>query len=160
MPAKIIDKIDVEILRILQNDARVPFKEIADQCNVSTDTIKNRFTILKKNGVIRGTTIIIDPKKTGQGNIVIMGIKIVEPYSNSILNMIKKIPDLCVVTRAIGEYDIEAIFLLKDIEQIGIAKEIIEDFPQVKSVDVGILVDKPLLCPKNFEFESDIHENG
>ena len=126
MPAKMIDKIDAKILRMLQNDARASFKEIADQCNVTTDTIKNRFTMLKKNGVIRGTTIVIDPKKTGLGNIVMIGIKIVQPYSNSILNMIKKIPGLCVVTRAIGEYDIEGIFILKDIEQIGITKEMID----------------------------------
>lgn len=153
MSNKIIDEIDKNILRMLQNDARTSFKEIADKCNMSTDTIKNRFNMLKKNGIIKGTTIVIDPKKSGEGNIVMMGIKIVQPYSDSIINMINKIPGACVVTRAIGGYDIEAIFLLKDIEQIGSTKEAIEDFPQVRTVNIGILVDKPLLCPKNFEFE-------
>ncbi len=148
-----VDEIDVKILRMLQNDARTPFKEIANQCNVSIDTIKNRFTALRKNGVIRGCTIVIDPKKMERGNLVLMGIQVVQHYSDSVLNMVKKIPGMCVVTGAVGRYDIEAIFLLKDIEQIGITKEMIEDFPQVKSVDVGIFVDKPLLCPKNFEFE-------
>ena len=73
--------------------------------------------------------------------------------SLELTNMIKKIKGLCVVTKSIGAYDIEAIFLLKDIEHIGISKDTIEDFPQVKSANVGIFVDKPLLCPKNFEFE-------
>ena len=59
MSNKIIDEIDKNVLRMLQNDARTPFKEIADKCNVSTDTIKNRFNMLKKNGIIRGTTILI-----------------------------------------------------------------------------------------------------
>lgn len=153
MSNKYIDKTDKTILRMLQNDARTPFKEIADKCNVSTDTIKNRFTILKKKGVIRGATIIIDPNKKGDGNLVMMGIKIVQPYSDSIINMIKKIPGACVVTRTIGEYDIETIFVLENIEQIGSTKETIEDLPQVRNVNIGILVDKPLLCPKNFEFD-------
>ena len=153
MPNRDVDEIDVKILRMLQNDARTPFKEIADQCNVSIDTIKNRFTAMKKNGIIRGCTIVIDPKKLEQGNLVLMGVQVAQHYSDSVLSMIKKIPGMCVVTRAIGQYDIEAIFLLKDIEQIGTTKEMIEDFPQVKNVDVGIFVDKPLLCPKNFEFE-------
>lgn len=148
-----VDEIDVRILRMMQNDARTPFKEIANQCNVSIDTIKNRFTALKKKGVIRGSTIVIDPKKMGHGNLVLIGIQVVQHFSDSVLTMIKKIPGMCVVTKAIGRYDIEAIFLLKDIEQIGITKEMIDDFPQVKNVDVGIFVDKPLLCPKNFEFE-------
>ncbi len=148
-----IDETDVNILRMLQNDARTPFKEIANQCNVSIDTIKNRFTAMKKKGVIRGSTIVIDPKKMGKGNLVLIGVQVMQHYSESVMNMIKKISGMCVVTRAIGRYDVEAIFLLKDIEQIGFTKEIIADFPQVKSVDVGIFVDKPLLCPKNFEFE-------
>jgi len=148
-----VDERDVKILRMLQNDARTSFKEIAKECNVSLDTIKNRFNKLKKNGVIRGSTIVIDPKKMGQGNLVIIGIQVVQQFSESVLNMIKKMQGLCVVTKSIGQYDIEAIFLLKDIEQIGITKEKIEDFPQVKVADVGIFVDRPLLCPKNFEFE-------
>ena len=153
MSDKMIDEIDIKVLRKLQKDARAPFKEIAEQCNVSLDTIKNRFIALKQRGVIRGSTVVIDPKRMGLGNLVILGIRIVERYSDSVLNMIKKIPSLCVATKTIGEYDIEAIFLLEDIEQIGVTKEMIEDFPQVKSVDIGIFVDKPLLCPKNFEFD-------
>lgn len=148
-----LDKINVKLLRMLQNDARTSFKDIAKECNVSLDTIKNRFNILMKNGVIRSSTIVIDPKKIGQGNFVIIGIQVVQQFSELVLNMIKKIPGLCVVTKSIGQYDIEAIFLLKDIEQIGITKEKIENFPQVKVANVGIFVDRPLLCPQNFEFE-------
>jgi len=148
-----LDEIDITILRTLQKDIRTSFKEIANQCNISTDTIKNRYNKLIENEVIRGSTIVVDPKKMGQGNLVIIGIKVEQKFSDSVLNMIKKMKGLCVVTKSIGQYDIEAIFLLEDIEQIGITKDKIEDFPQVKSADVGIFVDKPLLCPKNFEFE-------
>jgi len=148
-----IDNINAKLLRMLQSDARTSFKDIAKECNVSLDTIKNRFNILKKNGVIRGTTIVVDPKKMEQGFLVIIGIQVVQQFSESVLNMIKKMQGLCVVTKSIGQYDIEAIFLLKDIEQIGITKEIIEEFPQVEVANVGIFVDRPLLCPKNFEFD-------
>ena len=153
MENKNLDEIDITILRTLQKDIRTPFKEIANQCNISTDTVKNRYNKLIENKVIKGSTIVVDPKKMGQGNLVIIGIKVVQKFSDSVLNMIKKMKGLCVVTKSIGQYDIEAIFLLEDIEQIGITKDKIEDFPQVKSADVGIFVDKPLLCPKNFEFE-------
>jgi len=153
MPDKRIDSLDIKIIRLLQQNARASFKEIAAYSKNSSDTIKNRYNILLKNGIIRGSTIVIDPKKVGEGNLVMMGIKIVQPYSDSIINMIKKIPGICIVSRTIGIYDLEAIFILKDIEQIGATKETIEDFPQVKGVNVGIFVDKPLLCPKNFEFE-------
>ena len=153
MKNKNLDEIDIKILRTLQKDVRTPFKEIANQCNISIDTIKSRYNKMIENEVIRGSTIVVDPKKMGQGNLVIIGIKIVQQFSDLVMNIIKKMKGSCVVTKSIGQYDIEAIFLLEDIEQIGITKDKIEDFPQVKSADVGIFVDKPLLCPKNFEFE-------
>lgn len=153
MENKYLDEIDIRILRTLQKDVRTHFKEIADQCNISTDTIKNRYNKMIENEVIRGSTIVVDPKKMGQGILVIIGIKVVQQFSESVLNIIKKMKGSCVVTKSIGQYDIEAIFLLEDIEQIGVTKDKIEDFPQVKSANVGIFVDKPLLCPKNFEFE-------
>ena len=148
-----IDQINAKLLRMLQNDARTSFKDIAKECNVSIDTIKNRYNILKKNGVIRGSTIVVDPKKMEQGILVIIGIQVIQQFSDSVLNMINKMQGLCVVTRSIGQYDIEAIFLLKDIEQIGNIKEKIEELPQVEDANIGIFVDRPLLCPKNFEFD-------
>jgi len=153
MNKKILDKIDIKILRILQKNVRISFKEIAHECDVSTDTIKNRFNLMKKKGMIRGTTIVIDPEKIDKKHIVFIGIQITHPYSDQVCNMVKKIPGMCVVTRAMGRYDLEAIAILDDIEQIGTTKSMIGDFQQVRNVDVDILVDKPLLCPKNFEFE-------
>ena len=152
MSDKNLDKIDIKIIRMLQKDARTPFKEIASQCGVSTETIKNRFNLMKKKGIIVGTTILIDPKKLEKNHIVIIGIQITQPYSAQVINMVNKIPEMCVVTKAMGRYDIEAIAIQKDIEQIGATKDMIGDFQQVKNVDVDIFVDKTLLCPKNFEF--------
>jgi len=117
------------------------------------ETIKNRYNIMRKKGIIKGTTIIINPKKMDNNYIVIIGIQLTQPYSNQVLNLINKISGVCVAARTIGCYDIEAIALLKDIQQIGSIKDTIEDFQQVKHVNIDILVDNPLLCPKNFTFE-------
>lgn len=43
-----IDPIDIQILRLLQGDARKSFKEIATRCGVSADTINNRFNAMEK----------------------------------------------------------------------------------------------------------------
>ncbi len=153
MSDKEVDETDIKILRMLQVDARKSFGEIASQCGVSRETVKNRFDTMKKEGIIRGTSIVINPRKMDKKHIVIIGIQTTQPYSNQVLNMVKKIPGICVATRAVGRYDVEAIAIQKDIQQIGNTGDTIGDFQQVKSVDVDIFVDKPLLCPKNFEFE-------
>lgn len=153
MSEKAIDGTDIHILRMLQGDARRSFREIAGQCGVSTETVKNRLNTMKKKGIIRGTTIVIDPRKMDKKHIVIIGIQTVQPHSNQVLDKVRKMPGVCVATRAVGRYDVEAIAIQEDIEQVGNMKDTIGDLQQVKNVDVDIFVDKPLLCPKNFEFE-------
>jgi Lrp/AsnC family transcriptional regulator for asnA, asnC and gidA len=148
-----VDETDIKILRMLQVDARESFREIASQCGVSKETVKNRFDTMKKKGIIRGTSIVINPRRMDKKHIVIIGIQTTQPYSNQVLNKVKRIPGICVATRAVGRYDVEVIAIQKDIQQIGNTRDVIGDFQQVKNVDVDIFVDKPLLCPKNFEFE-------
>ncbi len=147
-----LDSIDVTVIRMLQEDARRPFKEIADVCGVSPETIRNHFTSLKKRGFIRGSTIIIDHRKTDKKHIVILGIQVKQPYSDQVLKLVRQLPGVCMATKAMGRYDIEALAVQRNIGEIGNTKDTIGDFQQVTNVEVDILVDKPLLCPKNFEF--------
>jgi len=148
-----MDEIDKKIIRILQKDARTPFIHIAHHINVSRDTINNRFNELNKNNIIRGTTILINPKKTIEGTLAFIGIKTKVPDIESILEQIKKMPGICSISRAIGDYNIEGILLGKSMEEMSQTKEIIENIPAVIDVIVEVFVDTPLLCPQNFEFE-------
>jgi Lrp/AsnC family transcriptional regulator for asnA, asnC and gidA len=152
MPDISLDTIDITVIRMLQEDARRPFKEIADACRVSPETIRNHYASLKERGIIRGSTIIIDHRKTEKKHIVMLGIQVKHPYSDQVLKLVRRLPGVCMATRAMGRYDIEAIVVRRDIGEIGATKDTIGDFKQVSIVDVDILVDKPLLCPKNFEF--------
>jgi DNA-binding Lrp family transcriptional regulator len=62
---KTIDEIDVKVLKFLLKNSRKSFSEIAKECNVSTVTIKNRYNELKKAGIIKGSTVILDLANMG-----------------------------------------------------------------------------------------------
>ena len=61
-----IDDTDVAILRALQLDARTRYTEIAKQCGVSVDTIIKRYKKLKRRGLVKRTTVLLDPRKFGK----------------------------------------------------------------------------------------------
>ncbi|RJS84046.1 winged helix-turn-helix transcriptional regulator [Candidatus Bathyarchaeota archaeon] len=61
-----IDSIDKEILRMLQDDARISFKKIANKIGVSEATIFVRVKKLQKNGVIKRFTAIVSPDLLGK----------------------------------------------------------------------------------------------
>jgi len=73
-----MDKKDRNIIKILKENARTPFTEIAERLNVSESTIRNRVSALERDGIIKKYTIVVDPIKMGFNTVAIVGLD-VEP---------------------------------------------------------------------------------
>ena len=58
-----LDNLDKQILRIVSEDARVPFLEVARACNVSGAAIHQRIAKLTSMGVLQGSQFVINPEK-------------------------------------------------------------------------------------------------
>jgi Lrp/AsnC family transcriptional regulator, leucine-responsive regulatory protein len=62
-----INKIDLEIVRILQENARTSNAEIARQLGMAPSAILERIRKLEERGVIRGYSALVDPEALGLG---------------------------------------------------------------------------------------------
>lgn len=60
-----IDELDEKILNILTKNARIPFLEVARECNVSGAAIHQRVQRLSKLGIINGSQFTVNPKNWG-----------------------------------------------------------------------------------------------
>ena len=65
--AKELDKIDWKILNILQTNARIPVKDIAEQVYLSSPAVTTRIQHLEKNGYIEGYHAQINMERVGMG---------------------------------------------------------------------------------------------
>jgi len=148
-----IDEVDVNIVRTLQKDARANFASIARDCGVSTDTISKRFRRMKKVGVIRGTTILLNPKSFGYDCVASLGIDVSYPHLREVVESIRKVPELIFCTSSMGSHDIFCIAVLKNVGRLSQVKDLIKGHPAVREVITSIWIDEILLCPENFEFE-------
>jgi Lrp/AsnC family transcriptional regulator for asnA, asnC and gidA len=148
-----LDEIDVIILRHLQKNARTKYSDIAEQCDVSVDTIIKRFRKLKDSGIVTGTTLLLDPRKFGEDVIANFSID-VEPSSvGDVLEFMKKQNGINFATQAMGEYDIFSIATRRNMNEMNNLKETIQNHLMVREVKTSIWVDQFLLCPQNFELE-------
>jgi len=154
MPSKLkIDEIDVSIIRALQKDARTNFADLAKDCSVSVDTISKRFKRMKRTGVARGTTVLLNPKSFGYDCVASFGIRVDYPHVEEVIDFIKKTPEVVFCTPSLGRHNIFAIAVLKNVGRLGQVKESIKGHPMVREVAASIWVNEILLCPENFEFE-------
>ncbi len=60
-----VDKVDIEILRLLQHDGRLPASHIAEQLNISIPTVTERIKKLQDTEIIDGIHASINPQKLG-----------------------------------------------------------------------------------------------
>jgi Lrp/AsnC family transcriptional regulator len=70
-----MDNFDRHILSILQRDASVPLKELAEAVNLSTTPCWKRVKKLEDEGYIRGKVVLLDPARLGLGLSVFVQLK-------------------------------------------------------------------------------------
>jgi len=71
-----LDETDLDILRLLLEDARRPYKEIADRVGVSPPTVSDRVERLENLEVIRQFTLDIDRTKLNEGVGVLIEVQL------------------------------------------------------------------------------------
>jgi Lrp/AsnC family transcriptional regulator for asnA, asnC and gidA len=147
------DDTDVRVLRNLQKDARTNFADIAKECGVSVDTIIKRLQRLRKNGVVKGTTILLDPRLMGLDCLVSLEVNVDAVDVAEGVDAMKKQPGVVFCTPSMGMQNIFAIAVLKDMRELNLLRESIKGFTHVKDLKTSIWVDDVLLCPENFELE-------
>ena len=147
------DDIDIRVLRNLQKDARTNFADIAKECSVSVDTIIKRLQHLEKNGVVKGTTILLEPRRMGMDYLASLevNVDVVDVYE--VVATIKKQPGVVFCTPIMGMQNIFAIAVLQSMKELNVLRESIKGITQVNELKTSIWVDDILLCPENFELE-------
>ena len=70
-----IDELDRKILKIITQSARIPFKDVAEQCGVSRAAVHQRVQKMFDNGVITGVYIGITMEKASMYNQVITALQ-------------------------------------------------------------------------------------
>jgi Lrp/AsnC family leucine-responsive transcriptional regulator len=107
-----LDKMDLAILKLLQQNARVTVKEISDKVNLSTTPVHERIKRMEESGVIKQYVTLVNGAKVGKGLMVICYVSLKQHSKNAGDKFIKTILELNEVIECLtisGEFD----FMLK-----------------------------------------------
>lgn len=101
-----IDRLDVEILRLLTIDARVGIAEMAEVLKVSRNTIQLRMTRLVDSGVLRGFRPDIDLTAIGMPVQALISVELDQRLLASIVKGLADLPEVLEVKIQAGREDI------------------------------------------------------
>lgn len=107
-----LDKVDLQILRTLQENARLTTKELAAQVSLSSTPVFERLKRLEREGYIKKYIAVLDADKLNQGFVVFCNVKLRRMNKDIAMEFTRIIQDIPEVTECYnisGSYD----YLLK-----------------------------------------------
>lgn len=107
-----LDKIDLQILRILQQNSRLTTKELAARVHLSPTPVFERLKRLESGGYIKKYVAVLDYEQLNCGFVVFCSVKLRrlnKDIATEFCNIIRDIPEVTECYNVSGEYD----FLLK-----------------------------------------------
>lgn len=107
-----LDHKDLVILQLLQQNARITVKEIADRIHLSTTPVHERIKRMEASGVIKQYATLVDHTKVNKSLIAICYVSLKEHSKTAGTKFVKSImqmPDVVECYTISGEFD----FMLK-----------------------------------------------
>lgn len=104
--ASIDNDLNRKIVKMLQNDGRQPYKDIAKALNVSEGTVRNRVQSMKQAGALR-IVALVDPTEVRYKADAMIGLKVAPGYSvEQVSQRLGESADVVYILWVTGRYDL------------------------------------------------------
>jgi len=134
------DAIDIQILNILQHDARIANVEIARQVGLAPSAVLERVRKLEESGVIRGYATEIDRARVGFGLTAFVFVR--TSSCGTIDRMLAAIPEVLEVHDVAGEDCYLLKVCTKDTEDLGkLLRDKLKTIPEIISTRTTVVLE-------------------
>jgi Lrp/AsnC family transcriptional regulator, leucine-responsive regulatory protein len=132
-----MDDIDLEILKILCNDGRKTFQDIAAIIGISKDKARRRFNAIKKEIPNLKASVVLDFEKIGFKTIAGFTVK---SQNHSVTSEVKakllKCPHIGYLSEQLGDIDFYLDFYIEKIEELQEVMQYLTRIEGIESTDL------------------------
>ncbi len=118
-----LDKVDLRILALLQEDCTIPVASIAKQVGLSTTPCWRRIQKLEADGVIEARVALLDPQKVNVGVTVFVFISTAQhskDWLERFHKAVEELPEIVELYRMSGQVDYLLRLVVSDIAHYDI----------------------------------------
>lgn len=141
-----IDNLDRKILDIITKNARIPSKEIAQECGVSRTSVQQRIQRMAGMGIITGSAYKVNPKSLGYHTCTYIGVRLGRgTLYREVLNLINRIPEVIECHFTTGPYTMLLKLYARDNEHLmEILNDEIQTIAGVEATEALISLDNAI----------------
>ena len=141
-----IDQIDQKILSFLVKNARMPFLEIARECNISGAAIHQRVKRLEANGIITGSRLLVKPQALGLNVCAFVSVSLSEANKYpEVIESFKKISEIVECHFVTGRYTLLIkLYCFNHDHLMEILLNTIQKIPYIQQTETQISLDQAI----------------
>jgi len=114
-----LDKLDLQIIQAMMEDAGISYADLGKKLFVSGGTIHVRIKKLQELGVVKGTKLHVDLKQLGYDITAFVGIYLEKSsLYDQVAEDLRKIPEIIRLNYTTGNYSMFLEVVCKDIAQL------------------------------------------
>ena len=133
-----IDKVDSQIVLLLQQNGRLPNTEIAKKVGISESTVRNRLNRLISEGMV-SISAIGHPDKLGFDVIGNFNITVDAKKTDHIIAELNKIKNLWYIIHTVGAFDFFIEFSVRSLRDLDLLLTRIQGIDGVTRVHTSLL---------------------
>jgi len=139
-----LDEVDLKILDIITQNARIPFKDVAKEVGISRAAVHQRVTRMIELGVITGSGYHINPNKVDFKTCSYIGIFLEKgSLFSEVVEKLKLIPEIVECHYTTGQYAIFVKVYAKDNEHLkNILSGQVQKIPGIASTETFISLEQ------------------
>lgn len=139
-----LDEIDLHILDIITKNARIPFKDVATDCDISRAAVHQRVNKMIEMNVITGSGYSIDPRKIDYRTCTYVGIFLEKGgLFHVVADQLRLIKEIVECHYTTGQYAIFIKVYARDNEHLKeVLSEKIQKIPGVSSTETFISLEE------------------
>ena len=139
-----LDELDLDILKILQEDGRVSNADLARQVNLSPPAVHARVRRLEKQGFIRQYTALLAPEKVGYDMLCIVHMSLTrheQTQVEAVRVAIEAMPEVLECYHLTGEFDYLMKVVIRNREDLArFVLRRLTPLPGIGRIQTGIVL--------------------
>ena len=135
-----MDIIDVRILEVLQDNARVSISELSRRVNLSLSAVSERLKKLENSNIIESYTAILDAKRMGKDLSVVISIGLESTSDTKFLEFVESEPEILECHYITGEYDYMLKVTTSSTHTLELIMNKIKSFSGIKRTQTNVIL--------------------
>lgn len=129
-----LDKLDLQIIHAMMEDAGISYADLGKKLFVSGGTIHVRIKKLQEMGIVKGTRLNVDLKQLGYDITAFVGIYLEKSsLYDQVAEDLKKLPEIVRLNYTTGNYSMFLEVIAKDINQLRFVLH--DQLQKIKGID-------------------------